>query len=130
MVDHDGRLKGQYVYCGAAATSRFSSKAVQVHNLSRDTVGSLDDEIDAIELITEKGAGAYEDIQKRWGYVGKVLSRLIRPAFVAPKGRTFVFTDLSSIEAVVCPWLTDDEDAELDLTGYLVLYLMARGETK
>ena len=25
---------------------------------------------------------------------------------------------------------TDDEDAELDLAGYLVLYLMARGETK
>jgi len=111
-VDIDGRLKNQYVYCGASATTRFSSKGVQIHNLSRDTVGSMDDEIDAIELITEKGADAYEEIQKRWGYVGKVLSRLIRPAFVAPEGETLVFTDLSSIEAVVCPWLTDDEDAE------------------
>lgn len=89
-----------------------SSKGVQIHNLSRDTVGSLDDEVDAIELITAKGADAFDEIRKRWGYVGKVLSRLIRPAFVAPPGKTMVFTDLSSIEAVVCPWLTDDDDAE------------------
>jgi DNA polymerase len=110
-VDLDGRLKNQYVYCGAG-TTRFSSKGVQIHNLSRDTVGSMDDEIDAIELIAAKGADAYDEIKARWGYVGKVLSRLIRPAFVAPEGQTLVFTDLSSIEAVVCPWLTDDEDAE------------------
>lgn len=111
-VDVDGRLKGQYVYGGAAGTIRFSSKGVQIQNLSRDTVGSLDDEADAIELIAARGADAYGEIKKRWGYVGKVLSRLIRPAFLAPEGRTFTFTDLSSIEAVVCPWLTADEDAE------------------
>lgn len=111
-VDADGRLKGQYVYGGAAGTIRFSSKGVQIQNLSRDTVGSLDDEADAIELIAAKGADAYDEIKERWGYVGKVLSRLIRPAFLAPEGKTFTFTDLSSIEAVVCPWLTADEDAE------------------
>jgi DNA polymerase len=111
-VDADGRLKGQYVYGGAAGTIRFSSKGVQIQNLSRDTVGSLDDEADAIELIAAKGADAYDEVKERWGYVGKVLSRLIRPAFLASEGKTFTFTDLSSIEAVVCPWLTADEDAE------------------
>lgn len=111
-VDADGRLRGQYVYGGAAATIRFSSKGVQIHNLSRDTVGSRDDELDAIEIITEKGADAYDEIAARWGYVGRVLSRLIRPAFIAPPRRKFAWCDLSSIEAVVCPWLTDDEDAE------------------
>lgn len=111
-VDVDGRLKGQYVYSGAAATIRFSSKGVQIHNLSRDTVGSRDDEIEAIELITEKGADAYDEIKERFGYVGKVLSRLIRPVFMALEGKTFVYCDLASIEAVVCPWLTADEDAD------------------
>jgi DNA polymerase bacteriophage-type len=111
-VDADGRLKGQYVYGGAAATIRFSSKGVQIHNMSRDTVGPRDDELDAIELIAAKGADAYDEVKARWGYVGKVLSRLIRPSFVAPAGRKFAWCDLSSIEAVVCPWLTDDEDAE------------------
>lgn len=111
-VDTDGRLKGQYVYGGAAATIRFSSKGVQTHNMSRDTIGGRDDELDAIELITKKGADAYDEIKARWGYVGKVLSRLIRPTFIAPKGKALTWCDLSSIEAVVCPWLTDDEDAE------------------
>ena len=111
-VDADGRLKGQYVYCGAAATTRFSSKSVQIHNLARATVGSLDDEIDAIELITEKGADAYDEIKARWGYVGKVLSRLIRPAFMAEEGKTLVFCDWSSIQAIICPWITGAEDAQ------------------
>ena len=111
-VDHDGRLKGQFIYGGASATLRYSSKGVQVHNLARSTVGTLDDEVDAIELITEHGAGAYEAIQKRWGYVGKVLSYLIRPAFVAEEGNTLVFVDWSSIQAIICPWITGDDDAQ------------------
>jgi DNA polymerase len=111
-VDHDGRLKGQFIYGGASATIRYSSKGVQVHNLARSTVGTLDDEVDAIELITEHGAGAYEAIQKRWGYVGKVLSYLIRPAFVAEEGNTLVFVDWSSIQAIICPWITGDDDAQ------------------
>jgi DNA polymerase bacteriophage-type len=111
-VDADGRLKGQYVFCGAPATTRFSSKGVQIHNLARDTVGSLDDEIDAIELITEKGADAYDEIKARWGYVGKVLSRLVRPVFIADEGHTLIFVDWSSIQAIICPWITGDEDVE------------------
>lgn len=117
MVDHDGRLKGQYVYCGAPATTRFSSKAVQIHNLARDTVGGIDDEIDAIHLITRKGVLAFDEIKARWGYVGKALSRLIRPAFIAREGYTLLFVDWSSIQAVICPWITDDEDAEGILEG-------------
>lgn len=111
-VDLDGRLKGQYVYGGAPATIRYSSKGVQIQNLSRDTVGSREDEIAVIELIAEKGADAYDEIKGRYGYVGKVLSRLIRPAFIAPEGQTMVWCDWSSIQAIICPWLTKDEDAE------------------
>jgi hypothetical protein len=110
-VDHDGRLKGQFIYGGAAATIRFSSKGVQVHNLARSTVGTLDDEVDAIEIITAKGADAYDEIKARWGYVGKVLSYLIRPVFVAEEGNTLAFVDWSSIQAIICPWITDDEGA-------------------
>lgn len=47
---HDeGLLKGQYVFSGAAQTGRFSSKNVQVHNLTRSSIGK--DEVEAIELI-------------------------------------------------------------------------------
>jgi len=36
------------------------------------------------------------------------LSYLLRPTFVAPRGRTLVWGDWSSIEAVVLPWLAGD----------------------
>lgn len=44
MIDqHDGgRLKGQYVFNGANQTGRFSSKGVQVQNLTRSTLGKLE----------------------------------------------------------------------------------------
>lgn len=41
----------------------------------------------------------------RIGPVGKSLGMLIRPAFVAPKGRTLVWGDWAAIEARVLPWL-------------------------
>jgi DNA polymerase bacteriophage-type len=111
-VDSDGRLKGQYVFCGASATTRYSSRGTQIHNLSRSTVGSRQDEIEAIEMISDLGDRAYAPVQKRFGYVGKALSYLIRPTFLAPEGETFCYSDWASVEAVVCPWLTDDADAE------------------
>lgn len=52
LKQHDeGRLKGQYVFNGAAQTGRFSSKGVQIHNLIRASLGRL--EVPAIEMINE-----------------------------------------------------------------------------
>lgn len=55
MLDqHDGgRLKGMYVFNGAAQTGRFSSKGVQTHNLTRSSLGKFEEE--AIEFINETG---------------------------------------------------------------------------
>lgn len=39
MLSDDGNLRGQYVFNGAAQTGRFSSRGVQVHNLTRQWVG-------------------------------------------------------------------------------------------
>lgn len=52
MAQHDGgRLKGQYVFNGAQQTGRYSSRGVQVHNLTRSSLG--EDEAEAIEIIKE-----------------------------------------------------------------------------
>lgn len=42
----------------------------------------------------------------------KKLSLLIRPAFIAPKGKTLVWGDFSNIEARVLPWLANSRGAE------------------
>jgi len=52
-IAHEGRLKGQYVFNGAAQTGRYASRGIQLHNLTRSHLG--DDEIAAIELVNEIG---------------------------------------------------------------------------
>lgn len=50
----DDVLKGGYVWNGAPQTGRFSSKGVQVHNLTRSVLGKKGvDELPAIEMINE-----------------------------------------------------------------------------
>lgn len=49
----DGVLHGQYVFNGAAQTGRFSSKGVQVHNLTRSSMGRH--EVEALNLLGELG---------------------------------------------------------------------------
>lgn len=51
---------------------------------------------------------AFED---EFGSPGRALSRLIRPAIAAPKGRTLVWGDWSAIEARVLPWLANTRGA-------------------
>jgi DNA polymerase len=53
MLDQhvDGRLCGQYVFNGAQQTGRFSSKGVQIHNLTRSSLKKL--EPAAIEMLNE-----------------------------------------------------------------------------
>lgn len=112
LVSGDGRLRGQYVFNGAAATGRMSGRGAQPQNLARATIGSLDDEAAAIEMIAERGTDCFDDLRERWGPVGRTLSRLIRPSFVAPEGKHFVWCDWSAIEARVLPWIANSEGGD------------------
>lgn len=55
--------------------------------------------------------GVLERFEERFGAAGKPLSRLIRPMFAAPEGRTLVWGDWSNIEARKLPWLADNPGA-------------------
>lgn len=118
---HEGRIKGQYVFNGAPATGRFSSRGLQMHNLTRATVtragekfGTRDDELDFIELVagSEDTEATYRVVRERFGSVGKTLSRAIRPAILAPEGKTLFWSDWSAIEARALPWLANDPAAD------------------
>ncbi len=56
--------------------------------------------------------------EKQFGVVPKVVSRLIRPCFIASKGKTLVWSDWSAIEARVLPWLAKSAKAELMLNTF------------
>lgn len=115
MVSGNDRLRGQYVFHGAAATGRFSSRGLQIHNLTRSTVQTRlptnrppqDVELEAIDMILGDASVADKmgALRDSYGPVGRTLSRLIRPVFAAPNGQKMIWADYSAIEARVTPWL-------------------------
>lgn len=116
MVSSGDRLRGQYVFSGAAATGRFSSRGLQIHNLTRATVQTLlptnrppqDIELEAIDAVLMTHLSVDQRmalLRETFGPVGRTLSRLIRPVFVAPEGQKMIWADYSAIEARVTPWL-------------------------
>ena len=118
MLSDGDRLRGQYVFNGAAATGRFSSRGLQIHNLTRSTVQMLaktnmspqDVELQAIDIVQDEALsvnGKMAALIDAFGPVGKTLSRLIRPAFVAEPGKKLIWADYSAIEARVLPWLAE-----------------------
>jgi len=67
--------------------------------------------------VTELNEAFLENLSQSAGglAVGKVLSMLVRPSFIAPKGKTFVWGDWSAIEARVLPWLAGSTGGEAQL---------------
>lgn len=53
-------------------------------------------------MITAEQLDTFEDA---FGSIPKVVSRLIRPTFIAEPGKTLVWSDWSAVEARVLPWL-------------------------
>ncbi len=53
-MQHDGVLRGQYTFNGAAQTGRYSSRGVQIHNLMRRSLGAREEDfiqaVNAVEL--------------------------------------------------------------------------------
>ena len=98
----DGRIRGLMQFYGANRTGRYAGRLVQVQNLPRNYIESLDT---ARELIRE---GDIEMIDILYGNVPDTLSQLIRTAFVPSEGNHFVVSDFSAIEARVIAWLAGE----------------------
>lgn len=94
----DGKVHGMFMFYGANRTGRFSSKIVQLQNLPQNHLKDLAEaralvrggNLDAVEIL-------YEDVPD-------TLSQLIRTAFIPSKGRKFIVSDFSAIEARVIAW--------------------------
>lgn len=103
MIGGDNRAKGTLQYYGALRTGRWAGRLLQVHNFPKNVMKSLDL---ARNLLI---AGEYDLIQALWNDVPYVLSQLLRTMFVAGKGKKFIMTDFSAIEARVIAWLAGEK---------------------
>lgn len=99
----DGRVRGLTQYYGANRTGRWAGRLVQMQNLPRNYMKTLDD---ARRLVK---AGNYEGLRMLYGNVPDTLSQLIRTAFIPSDGRKLVVADFSAIEARVIAWLAGEQ---------------------
>ncbi|MCI8357088.1 MAG: hypothetical protein HFI51_02910 [Lachnospiraceae bacterium] len=102
-VCSDGRIRGLLQFYGANRTGRWAGRLVQVQNLPRNYIGTLDT---ARELVKKRQTDAIRVI---YGNVPDTLSQLIRTAFIPGQGNRFLVADFSAIEARVLSWLAGEQ---------------------
>jgi DNA polymerase len=97
------RVRGLTQYYGANRTGRYAGRLVQLQNLPRNYIKTLDY---ARKLVKAKN---YDGIKLLYGNVPDTLSQLIRTAFIPSEGHKFVVSDFSAIEARVIAWLAGEQ---------------------
>jgi DNA polymerase len=99
----DDRVRGLLQYYGAGRTGRWAGRLVQVQNLPQnhlDNIGLVRD------LVRDRDLHTLEMI---FDNVPDVLSQLIRTAFIAKPGHTFLVSDYAAIEARVIAYLAGEK---------------------
>ncbi|WP_333813730.1 DNA polymerase [Muricomes intestini] len=97
------RVRGLTQFYGANRTGRWAGRLVQMQNLPRNYLKTLDY---ARGLVKNKN---YEGVKLLYGNVPDTLSQLIRTTFIPSEGRKFVVADFSAIEARVIAWLAGEQ---------------------
>ena len=99
----DDRIRGLTQFYGASRTGRWAGRLVQLQNLPRNYLRTLDS---ARNLVKQKN---YAAVKALYGNVPDTLSQLIRTAFIPSEGHKFVVADFSAIEARVIAWLAGEQ---------------------
>jgi len=102
-VGKDHRVRGLLQYYGAGRTGRWAGRLVQVQNLPQN---HLDNIGQVRELVRSRDL---ETLELLYDSVPDVLSQLIRTAFVAKPGHTFLVSDYAAIEARVIAWMAGEK---------------------
>lgn len=98
----DDRVRGVLQVYGANRTGRWAGRLVQMQNLPRNYISTLDTARDLTVQGNRKGLSLI------YGNVTDTLSQLIRTAFIPSENRRFIVADFSAIEARVIAWLANE----------------------
>lgn len=101
-ICEDERARGLIQFYGANRTGRWAGRFVQVQNLPRNYIETLDI---ARKYVKKKNI---EALKLLYGNVPDTLSQLIRTAFIPSDGNKLVVADFSAIEARVIAWLAGE----------------------
>lgn len=100
----DDRVRGLFQFYGASNTGRWAGRLVQVQNLPRGSY--KEKELHALRYILKHGER--QDLEDL-GSVPRILSSLIRTAFIPKENHRFIVSDFSAIEARVIAWLSGEK---------------------
>lgn len=101
-VCKDGRARGLLQFYGANRTGRWAGRLIQVQNLPQNHLTDLALARDLIKT------GQFDAADMLYESVSKLLSELIRTAFIPNNGQRFFIADYSAIEARVIAWLAGE----------------------
>ena len=98
----DGRARGMFQFYGANRSGRWAGRLIQLQNLPQNHMPDLEQ---ARELVK---TGNIDALELLYDNIPKVLSELIRTAFIPRPGYKFVVSDFSAIEARVIAYLAGE----------------------
>lgn len=103
--EHDGRVRGGFMWNGALRTGRWSGKIIQPQNFKRP---SIKDTHLAYEMI--KRGHPIEDFTDLWDNgLPEIIASCVRH-FIELPGKMMLDADFANIEARITPWLCGQED--------------------
>lgn len=102
-VTKDGRAHGLFQFYGANRTGRWAGRILQLQNLRRNDISTLNEARDLIKM------GAFDMVESIYDNTPEILSQLIRTMLIPADGCGFVVADFSAIEARVLAWEAGEE---------------------
>jgi len=99
----DNRIRGLLQFYGANRTGRWAGRLVQVHNLPQNHISDLET---VREIVKNNNLDTCEMLIEN---IPDTLSQLIRTSFIPSKGRRFIVSDFSAIEARVIAWVANEK---------------------
>jgi DNA polymerase I - 3''-5'' exonuclease and polymerase domains len=99
----DNRARGLFQFFGANRTGRFAGRGIQLQNLPQNHISDL---VEARNLVKQ---GNHQALELLYDSIPKVLSELIRTAFIPSVGMKFIVVDFSAIEARIIAWLAGEQ---------------------
>lgn len=102
-VCKDGRIRGMFIFYGAATTGRWSAKLVQLQNLFRPVIDDCDTAFDVVAQRDLQWVKDLYDVDPM-----KVFASCIRGVLCAEPGRRLMAIDYSGIESRYVAWMFDE----------------------
>ena len=99
----DSRLRGMFLFHGAA-TSRWTGRGAQLHNLSRPVLLKTPEALAGAIKRVQKGLNPVDEDKQ----VLTAFKDLVRSVLWAPSNNVLEVSDFSSIEARVIGWMAND----------------------